>query len=121
MSTSLPFARFVQLLKAIEDLPIPAELYNRYRAQYDFILGEIYINFSNGKALTVAELFNSSILGSQPTANKRLQELKKYGLIEAKEGGDRRQKIFTITPLGNQYLEVCSEAMAKAINKATLT
>jgi len=119
MSSSLPFARFVQLLKAIEQLPIPTELYNRHRAQYDFILGELCINFSKGRVLTVAELFNSSILGSQPTANKRLQELIKYGLIEAKEGEDRRQKFLTITPLGHQYLEACSDAMAKAIIKVS--
>ena len=116
MSSPLPFARFVQLMKAIEDLPIPEELYNRHRAQYDYILGELCISSSKGRVLTVAELSNCPILGSQPTANKRLRELIKYGLIEAKEGEDRRQKILTLTHLGHQYLEACSEAMAKAIS-----
>ena len=121
MSSSLPFARFVQLLKAIEDLPIPADLYNRHRAQYDCILGKLCISSSKGRVLTVAELSNCPILGSQPTANKRLQELMKYGLIEAKEGEDRRQKFLTITHLGHRYLEACSEAMVKAIAKAQAT
>jgi hypothetical protein len=121
MSSSLPFARFVQLMKAIEDLPIPADLYNRHRAQYDCILGKLCISSSKGRALTVAELSNCPILGSQPTANKRLQELIKYGLIEAKEGEDRRQKFLTLTYLGHRYLEVCSEAMAKAIAKSPAT
>lgn len=114
MSASLPFARFVQLLKAIEQLPIPADLYNRYHSQYDCILGKLCISSSKGRLLTVAELSNCPILGSQPTANKRLQELMKYGLIESQEGEDRRQKVLTITPLGHRYLEACSEAMAKA-------
>ena len=34
MSTSLPFARFIQLIKAIDQLPIPSELYNRHRMLY---------------------------------------------------------------------------------------
>jgi predicted transcriptional regulator len=121
MSSSLPFARFVQLLKAIEQLPIPEDLYNRHRAQYDCILGKLCISSSKGRVLTVAELSNCPILGSQPTANKRLQELMKYGLIEAKEGEDRRQKFLTITHLGHRYLEACSEAMVKAIAKAQAT
>jgi predicted transcriptional regulator len=119
MSSSLPFARFVHLLRAIEDLPIPADLYNRHRAQYDCILGKLCISSSKGRVLTVAELSNCPILGSQPTANKRLQELIKYGLVEAKEGEDRRQKVLTITSLGHQYLEACSDAMVKAIIKAS--
>jgi Fic family protein len=92
MSTSLPFARFVQLLKAIEQLPIPTELYNRYRMQYDMILGKLCISSSSGMLLTVTEFSNCPILDSQPTANKRLQELVKYGLIESKEGEDRCEK-----------------------------
>jgi predicted transcriptional regulator len=121
MSTSLPFARFVQLVNAIEQLPIPTELFNRYRMQYDCILGELCIRSSKGRILKIAELSNCPILGSQPTANKRLQELVKYGLIESKEGEDRRQKILTITDLGHQYLGACSEAMTKAIIKASVT
>ena len=120
MSTSLPFARFVQLLKAIEQLPIPEDLYNRHRAQYDCILGKLCISSSKGRLLTVAELTNCPTLGSQPTANKRIQELVKFGLIESKEGEDRRQKVLKITPLGHRYLEACSEAMVKAIAKASV-
>jgi hypothetical protein len=121
MSTSLAFARFVQLLKAIEQLPIPSGFHNRYRAQYDCILGKLCISSSIGRLLTVSELTNCPTLGSQPTANKRIQELMKFGLIESKEGEDRRQKVLTITPLGHRYLEACSEAMAKAIARAQVT
>jgi DNA-binding MarR family transcriptional regulator len=84
--------------------------------QYDYILGKLCIGSSKGRLLTVTEIANCPILGSQPTASKRLQELVKYGLIESKEGDDRRQKVLTITHLGHQYLEACSEAMAKAIS-----
>jgi hypothetical protein len=115
MSTPLPFARFVQLVKAIEKLPVPSEIFNRHRMQYDYILGKLCEGAAKGKQFTVAELSSCPILGSQPTANKRLQELISYGLIESKEGEDRRQRILSLTPDGHQYLEACSEAMKKAM------
>jgi len=121
MSTSLPFARFIQLIKAIEQLPIPSELYNRHRMQYDYILGQLCVSSAKGKDVSVTDLAQCSILGSQPTANKRLQELIIYGLIEAKEGEDRRQKILTLTNQGHQYLEACSAAMSKAVNQKVAT
>ena len=117
MSTSLPFARFIQLIKAIDQLPIPSELYNRHRMQYDYILGQLCVSSAKGKDVSVTDLAQCSILGSQPTANKRLQELITYGLIEAKEGEDRRQKILTLTNQGHHYLEACSAAMSKAVNQ----
>ena len=117
MPSSLPFARFIKLIKAIEELPVPSELYNRHRMQYDLILGQLCLNSSMGKSMTVADLASYPILGSQPTANKRLQELITYGLIESKVGEDRRQKILTLTVLGNQYLEACSKAMGMVMNQ----
>jgi hypothetical protein len=41
MPTTLPFARFIQLMKAIEQLPMPVERFNRHRLQYDYILGQL--------------------------------------------------------------------------------
>jgi len=117
MLTSLPFARFVQLIKAIEQLPVPTELYNRHRMQYDYILGQLCLSSAEGKNMSVADLVGYSILGSQPTANKRLQELISYGLIEVKEGEDRRQKMLTLTNEGYRYLEACSAAMSKVVNQ----
>ena len=117
MSTSLPFARFIQLMKAIEQLPVPTELYNRHRMQYDYILGQLCLSSAEGKNMSVADLVGYSILGSQPTANKRLQELISYGLIVSKEGEDRRQKILTLTNEGRIYLEACSAAMSEVVNQ----
>ena len=119
MSTSLPFARFIQLIKAIDSLPVSAEVYNRHRMQYDYILGQLCLCASKGKHLTVSDLASSSILGSQPTAIKRLQELISFGLIESNEGEDRRQKILILTKAGDQYLEACSAAMSMAVYKST--
>ena len=76
---------------------------------------------AKGKDVSVTDLAQCSILGSQPTANKRLQELITYGLIEAKEGEDRRQKILTLTNQGHHYLEACSAAMSKAVNQQVAT
>ena len=117
MSTSLPFARFVQLIKVIDSLPISADRYGRYRMQYDCILGQLCLCASKGKHLVVSDLAKLSILGSQPTANKRIQELISFGLIEPKEGEDRRQKILILTKAGDQYLEACSTAMSMALNQ----
>lgn len=117
MSTSLPFARFIQLIKVIELLPVPSEIYNRHRLQYDYILGQIHESTYKGRSVSVSELASCSILGSQPTANKRLQELLSYGLIESREGEDRRQKILTVSDLGNQYLMACSDLMVKVVSQ----
>jgi len=121
MPTSLVFSRFIQLIKAIEQLPIPAELFNRYRMQYDWILTQLCVTSFRGQQLMVSDFIACSILGSQPTANKRLQELIKYGLIEPKEGDDRRQKILVLTQIGSSYLEACSEAMTKAVTEQVIS
>jgi len=121
MPTPLVFSRFIQLIKAIEQLPIPAELFNRYRMQYDWILTQLCVTSFRGEQLTVSDFLACSILGSQPTANKRLQELIKYGLIESKEGDDRRLKILVLTQIGSSYLEACSEAMTKAVTEQVIS
>jgi len=118
MPTTLPFARFIQLMKAIEQLPMPAERFNRYRMQYDCILGQLCIAKAKGKDITVADLMDCAILGSLPTANKRLQELIACGLMISKEGNDRRQRILILSEAGHQYMTACSSAMEKAIQRA---
>jgi hypothetical protein len=119
MPASLPFARFVQLIKAIDELPMPKELFNRHRMQYDYILGQLTIGRSKGRDVTVADLSNCPILGSQPTANKRLQELISYGLIFSKEGQDRRQKVLMVTEAGHKYMLACSDAMEQAMRQSS--
>ena len=118
MSTTLSFARFIQLMKAIEQLPMPAERFNRHRMQYDYILGQICIARAKGKEKTVADLTDCAMLGSQPTANKRLKELISCGLITSKEGDDRRQRILALSEAGHQYMAACSNAMEKAMQQA---
>jgi DNA-binding MarR family transcriptional regulator len=115
MSPPLPFARFIHMIKAIEALPVPTKIFNRYRMEYDLILTQLCVSASIGEHLTVSDFLGCSILGSQPTANKRLQELVKYGLIEHKLGDDRRIKILGLTDAGNNYLVACSVAMTQAI------
>jgi len=116
MSKSLRFARFIHLIEAIDQLPVPTELYNRYRTQYDYILGQICLGDSMDKKLSVSNLYQYPILGSQPTVNKRLRELISYGLVQTSEGMDRRQKFLVLTYEGNQYLEACAEAMSKVFD-----
>jgi DNA-binding MarR family transcriptional regulator len=115
MPPPLPFARFIHMIKAIEALPVPTEIFNRYRMEYDLILTQLCVSASIGKYLTVSDFLGCSILGSQPTANKRLKELVRYGLIEHKLGDDRRIKILRLTDSGNNYLVACSVAMTQAL------
>ena len=118
MPATLSFARFIQLMEAIEQLPMPAERFNRHRMQYDYILGQICMAKDKGMDLTVTDLTDCAILGSQPTANKRLQELIACGLIISKEGDDRRQRILILSEAGHQYMEACASAMEKAMHQA---
>jgi DNA-binding MarR family transcriptional regulator len=114
----LPFARFTQLMKAIDALPIPSKIYNQHRMEYDYILGQVSIAFSRGKALSVGDLTSCTVLGSQPTVNKRIQELIKYQLIEVQLCEDRRIKLLRISPAGERYLASCSDLMKKVISQA---
>lgn len=117
MTTSLAFALLIELIKVVEPIPFPAELFNRHRMQYDSILGQLCLSSSKGESTSVTDLTTCPILGSQPTANKRFQELISYGLIESREGEDRRQKFLSLTTLGRDYLEACSEAMSQVVHQ----
>lgn len=116
MNKSHPFARFTHLLKSVEELPIPMRLYNRHRMEYDYILGQISLSSDSNRELSVGKLTSCAMLGSQPTANKRIQELIQFGLIEARNSEDRRQKILHLTVSGEQYLQTCSELMRKVLS-----
>lgn len=115
MERLLPFARLTQLLKVIEELPVPMTSYNRHRMEYDYILGKLCLASTEGKSLTVSNFIHCGLLGSSPTAQKRIQELIQYQLISAQQGDDRRERILQITDLGKEYLRICSELMEKAL------
>lgn len=115
MERSLPFARLTQLLKVIEELPVPMTSYNRHRMEYDYILGQLCLSIAKGKSLTVSDFSYCPVLGSSPTANKRIQELIQYQLISVHRGDDRRERILMITDLGKEYLRICSELMERAL------
>lgn len=123
MKKANPFARFTHLLKAIEELPIPMSLYNRHRMEYDYILGQISISFciSGKREVSIGELTSCAILGSQPTASKRVQELIQFGLIEAGNGDDHRQKILFLTVAGEHYLQTCSELMQTVLSTSEVS
>ena len=91
-------------------------LYNRHRMEYDYILGQISLSSDSNRELSVGKLTSCAMLGSQPTANKRIQELIQFVLIEARNSEDRRQKILHLTVSGEQYLQTCSELMRKVLS-----
>ena len=117
MKSALPFVRFVQLIKVLEELPFPQKLYLRYQKEYDYILSTICYAQNAGKIITVTDLLGCPILGSQPTANKRIKELVKLGLISMETGEDKRERILIISQLGINYLRRCSEVMQLALSK----
>lgn len=115
MEKSLPFSRLVHLIKAIEDLPAPLEMYSRHRMEYDYILGRLCLAESRGKTVSVSDLTSCALLGSQPTINKRIKELVGWGLIKYQSSDDKRLKLVLVSAQGRAYLEKCSELMIKAI------
>jgi hypothetical protein len=115
MERSLPFSRLVHLIKAIEDLPVPLEMYSRNRMEYDYILGRLCLAESKGKILLVSDFTSCIILGSQPTINKRIKELVSWGLVGYQTGDDKRHKLLVLSPQGRAYLEKCSDLMIQAI------
>jgi len=117
MKSALPFVRFVHLIKALEELPFPQQLYLRYQKEYDHILSTICYAQDIGKIITVTDVVSCPILGSQPTANKRIQELVKLGLISMEKGEDKRERILIISQLGVNYLKRCSDVMQSALLK----
>jgi len=117
MKLALPFVRFVHLIKALEELPFPQNLYLRYQKEYDYILTALCYAQDAGKIITVTDLLSCPVLGSQPTANKRIKELVKLGLISMETGEDKRERLLTISQSGINYLKRCSEVMQLALSK----
>jgi hypothetical protein len=117
MENSAPFVRFLNLLNAVDDFVIPLNLLNIYRVQYHFILGELCLAESEKRHMSVTDLMSCSILGSQPTAHKRIKELVQYQLIQSEIGFDKRLRYLTLTDLGHQHLRRCSELMQDAISQ----
>lgn len=116
MTQPLEFVRLVNLIKAIDDLPIPMDLYNRHRGQYDYILSQLHSAAQSKRLINVAKLIACTYLGSQPTAHKRIRELLEMNLIEIHPGEDRREKHLQLSSKGLLYLERCSDLMVKVVS-----
>jgi DNA-binding MarR family transcriptional regulator len=114
MPYRFPFVRLINLLNAIDDLPLPMDAYNRHRSQYHFIMAKLALAMHHGRGLTVAEVIQFPSLGSQPTAHKRIKELLAYQLITVETGEDRRQKLLRISDKGVSYLQRCSMLVQEA-------
>lgn len=117
MKSYMPFARFTQLMKVVDDLPVPIDVYNRHRSEYDYILGQVSIFESNRKQISIGELSICPILGSQPTATKRIHELVKFNLLKIVISEDRRIKSLLLTEQGTVYMVSCSDLMNKVLSQ----
>lgn len=111
----IAFVKLMNLLKSIDDLPMPMDVFNRHRWEYNYILSQVYTACLEKKSLNITMLTNCNFLGSQPTAHKRIKELTDLGLIEIYLGNDRREKYLRVSKNGEIYLSRCSKLMLQAI------
>lgn len=113
---SVPFVKLINTLKAIDDLPMPMDLFNQHRWDYNNILTEVHAAWLVKQPLNVAQAIDRNSLGSQPTAHRRIKELVNMGLVEIYLGEDRRVKYLKVSANGVHYLERCSKMMRKAFD-----
>lgn len=107
----LPFTRLVNLLKAAESSNPKGALHPEALA----ILCLVAEQGDSENPVTVTKLVQSSSYGSLPTVLRRVEELKKAGLIYASGSLDRRLKVLLLTPQGEFWLRWYSLMMKKAI------
>lgn len=120
MAAALQFSELINSIHSMQDNPIPENLFNRYRCEYECILSQVCVGRHRNIETNVTYLFESLSLGSQPTMLKRLKELEQLKLIRQKDHADKRLRLFELTELGEGYLQRCSELVlsaAKAMNQ----
>ena len=107
MTTSLVFSEAIRLLYEFEDNPIPEKMFIRHRSQYEYILSVIHLGNFHKTEVSINSLISNTMLGSQPTICRRINELEKFKLIETKKTGDLRIRSLIISEQGEKYLQKC--------------
>lgn len=120
MATALQFSELINSIYRINDNPIPKNLFNRYRCEYECILSQVCLGRHRNIEINISYLFEHLSLGSQPTILKRLKELEQLKLLRQKDQADKRLRSFELTELGEGYLQRCSElvlSVARDVNQ----
>jgi len=80
------------------------------------LLGAIAIENQKGRPYTVSEVMRLQNLGSPGTIHRRLETLRRAGLIEQIfKNDDRRTKYLVPTTLANRYFRNMDEVMQQAV------
>lgn len=105
------YFRFLNLFRAIEDLPGFPVLDSIEKA----LLDELSLNWKMGKNMLVSQAINLPEIGSPATLHARLKNLHKQGMIVYAVDTDARKKYIQPTEKALQYFNQISECMNKAV------
>ena len=105
------YFRFLNLFKAIEDLPGFPVLDGTEKA----LLDELSLSWQRGHNMLVSHAINLPEIGSPATLHARLKSLHKMGMIEYAVDNDARKKYIQPTEKALKYFSQISDCMNQAI------
>jgi hypothetical protein len=105
------YFRFLNLFKAIEDLPGFPALDSVEKA----LLDELSLSSKRGHNMLVSQAINLPEIGSPATLHARLKSLYKMGMIEYAVDQDARKKYIQPTDKAFKYFGQISDCMSQAI------
>lgn len=106
------YFRFLNLFRAIEDLPGFPALDGIEKS----LLDELSLNWQRGHNLLVSQAINLPEIGSPATLHARLKNLHKMGMIEYAVDKDARKKYIQPTEKALKYFGQISDCMNQAIS-----
>ena len=108
------YLRFLRIARAVEIQNTPIKNIDSTAL---LLLNEIAVQHLDGKNITVTEAMLLSNIASPATVHRKLDELRKAGLIEQVfEGKNRRTKYLVPTKEADSYFAKMSKAITSAVN-----
>ena len=108
------YLRFLRIARAVEIQNTPIKNIDSTAL---LLLNEIAVQHLDGKNITVTEAMLLSNIASPATVHRKLDELRKAGLIEQVfEGKNRRTKYLVPTKEADTYFSKMSKAITSAVN-----
>lgn len=102
------YFRFLQLARAIENLPDTALM----DANESALLEAVVLRWHEGQAMTVREAISLAELGSPATLHKRVTRLREKDMLATySEPGDRRAKFLVPTDKALEYFDHLGRSM----------
>lgn len=111
MKKNLPYLRFLNLAKALEDMPTFPSL----DAVETGLLNACSISWYEGRKLATMEALEAMPEISQRTKHSRLKKLTEKGMVRVEpDEYDARIKYIVPTPLAQKYYETLGKFLAKS-------